>query len=807
MIINYFRVAVRQFNKYRLQSLMNVVGLACGMLTIALALLYWSNERSFDTFHVNGKRLWRITSTRNVSSDSRVRVGTTGQVQGPAFAEAIPEVEAYVRVFGGDIQADVVAAGNTFRVKPLFVDSTFLSVFTFRLIAGHATKALRLVNGVVVTESTARRLFGRVDVLGELMSMDSDPSYNRLKEPLVITGVVADPPSNSSIQFDALLAFDFLRLSFADNNWMNAYLSTFVQLQPGADIDDVVRRFDQVYEAQGRKQVGDTRYNSDGNDPHIRYGLQPVSEIHFDPLLSAEESNESGIVNGGDVRSSIAFLAVAGFVLLMAVMNFITMSIASNLLRGREVAIRKISGGGIGQLLAQFVMESALICLSSFMLALGILYALLPRFNSLTGKALTFHDLMDMHWLLSLFVTFVLVTGVTGIYPAWLISGKKTIDALHHRPRIRTSNDLGRSRLTIQLLICVWLLFAALVHHAQMRFVRTKDLGYNPQHVIHTQITGTRDYETTQTSIRQRLRMEPAVASVSFGNQGWFETTQANQRDFKAFVKRVDEHFLGVMNIPVARGRNFSSGIQTDREDAALVNEAYIRNAAWTDGIGETIEVMVQGEQKIKKIVGVIKDYHFRSLHERVSPMVILMNTPNDGDIWIKINQDNEQEAISALSQAYAAAAPGAWFDYQFIDESNAREYLKEQRAQALINFATILAVVICCCGLFGLTRLSATQRTKEIGVRKVLGASVTQITSMIALDFLRPLGIACLAGIPVGWIAAAYWLSRFAYHTDSLAMVTILTVMVALVITFTTVGLHAVKAARANPVSSLRNH
>lgn len=807
MIINYFKVAVRQFNKYRLQTVMNVVGLACGVLTMSLALLYWSNERRFDTFHSNADRLWRITSARNVSGDDRVMLGTTGQVQGPAFKEAVPEVETYVRIFGGDIQADVLADGKTFRIKPLFVDSTFLNVFTFRLLSGHVTKALRSANAIVITESMARKFFGSTDVTGELMSMDSDPSFDRLKEPLVITGVVADPPATSSIQFDALLTFDFLRLSFADYNWMNAYLGTFVLLQPGADVRDVIRRFDEVYETQGRKQATDTRYNSSGIDPEIKYGLQPLSEIHFNPLLSSEESNESGIVNGGDIRLSIAFLVVAGFVLLMAAMNFITMTLAGNLLRRREVAIRKISGSGIRQLMVQFVMESSLICTSSFILALGMLYLLLPGFNSYTGKTLTFHDLVDIYWLLSVFATFILIIGVTGIYPAWLISRQKTIDALHHRIAMRASKDWGRGRLTIQLLICVLLLFAALVYHAQMRFVRTRDLGYNPHNVIHTQITGNRNYETALAFIRQGLRMESAVVSTSFGNSGWFEKARADEQDFKAFVKRVDEHFLEVMDIPVARGRNFSSDLLTDREDAALVNEAFVRSAAWTDGIGETIEVTIQGEQQNRKVVGVIKDYHFRSLHERVSPMVLLMNTANDGDIWIKFNQDDERKAIAALNQVYEAAAPGAWFDYQFLDESNAKDYVQEQRAQALLNFATILAMVICCCGLFGLARLSANQRTKEIGVRKVMGASVTQISSMIAFDFVRPVGIACLVGIPVGWFAATYWLSGFAYHTSSLVVIMIVTVVAALVITFTTVGLHAVKSAKANPVDTLRSH
>jgi putative ABC transport system permease protein len=805
VIKSYLQIAARHLMKSRLSSIINVIGLTCGITCFLLAVLYWKDESTFDNFHKNAN-LWRITTSLVSNDGVRTVKGQTGQVQGIAFQAAIPEIEKYVRVMGGDIRSDVTGNSKALRITPLYVDSTFFDVLTFPMIHGDRRTALREVNGVVLTETTARRFFNRTDVLGEILTIDSDPSFDRLKKPLLVTGVVKDPPGNSSIQFDALFPFGFMELAFVDTNWLNAYLGTFVLLRPGSDVEAVTGKFEAVYEAYGRKQLGNTDYDYFSFDPQIRYGLQHIEEIHLNPLAPSLGSNESGVVNVSNLRYSIAFITIAGFILAMASINFITITISSTLRRAKEVGVRKISGGKGSQLMTQFLIESALVCTTAFVLSIGMLYVLLPSFNEVTGKSLVFADMFDWRLTIYFILALMLVIVVAGLYPSWLLTKLKVVDVLTRQLSPGMSGRFSnRALLTFQLSIAAFLLIGALTYQAQMSFIRTKDLGYDPHNIIQTEVFGNRNRQDVLRFLRNDLEKESSIVTTSFGNYGRFEDVMTDQHRFRAMTKRVDENYLDLMNIPVVTGRNFSPAFTADAQGNVLVNETFVRNAGWTDPIGQRIGIRDHPDTLFRTVVGVIKDYHFRSLREPITPLVLSMTTPGDEAILVKFNQSRQQEAISALSNAYKIAAPGALFQYQFFDETNAKEYIAEQRWQSVINFATVLAAIICCSGLFGLASLSAGHRTKEIGIRKVLGATVTQITSMITLDFLKAVAIALVIALPLSQLASEYWLSGFAYHIESVWDILMLSAILTVSISIITVGLRALKAAVVNPVDSLR--
>jgi len=361
-VFAFLTISLRHLSHNRLYAIINIVGLATASTCMLFAVLYWKDERSYDTFHdVN---LYRI-NTRLVEKDGKVvTTGGTGQVQGPAFKDAIPEVKSYVRVFGGDIYNDVIANGKGLHLKPLFVDANFFDVFSFPLVYGNSKAALSDLNAVVITESTAKKIFNTDNVVGKILQLDADPSYDRLGKPLIITGVVKDPPANSSVQFDLLFTFQFLRLSFPDNAWLNAYLGTFVMLDPRADVNKVVQKFDAVYASHAKEQLNES-IKVYGYDPKISYGLQPMTDIHLNPLV--QSNGESGIVNTSSPVYSYMFLGIALFILLMASINFINISIAGSLKRSKEVGIRKISGGRRRHIIMQFVNESALLCFASLL--------------------------------------------------------------------------------------------------------------------------------------------------------------------------------------------------------------------------------------------------------------------------------------------------------------------------------------------------------------------------------------------------------------------------------------------------------
>jgi len=806
MFINYLKLSFRHLWHSKLYSFINVFGLAIGITCVLLAVLYVRDEQSFDDFHKNKSNLYRVTTTlRTEHTQDLHTVGGTGQVQGAAFKAAVPEIQNYVRVMGGDILGDIIANSKTFNLRMLFVDESFFDIFSFPFSSGNSRTALKEINSAVITESTAMKYFGRTDVVGEIIQLPDDPSAQRLGKPMIITAVAKDPPRNSSIQFDIVFPLSFMQLSFEDQNWLNAYLGTFVILQPGADLNRVTEKFDKVYEQYAKEQVAENK-KAYGFDPQVSYGLQKMEDIHLNPLLKFTGNRENGIINESKPIYSYLFLGIAVFILLMAAINFINISIAGSLKRAKEVGVRKITGGSKIQIIFQFQTESTLLCIIAFLLALLFGQLILPVFNELSGKQINFNEVLNVGMIGSLLLMFALIVLLTSLYPAYILSGFKPTEVLYQKKSFRSKHLLGRSLVIFQFSLAVFFVIATIIYYRQMNFIKTTDLGYNPNNTIYSWVKGNRKLSEAKQVLKAELAKEPSVKVLAFGGDGQVAEVKVNGKTLRAAHKIADENYLAAAEIAIKAGRSFSTDHPSDKARAVIVNEAFVKAAGLSNPIGSAVRTSDYYDKETKTIIGVVKDFHFESLREPIKPLAIIMSDWASGGIWVKFEKDNQKRALAAFEQAYKKAAPGTMFEYFFVDEYNANEYKQEQRWQKVVGSAAFLCLLICSIGLFGLSHMAATQRLKEIGVRKVLGANVASIAYLLTKDFLKLVLISLVIASPLAGWTMNNWLLNFAYRTEISWWIFLLAGVIAIIIATITVSAQAIKAAIANPVNSLRS-
>lgn len=803
MFTNPFKTALRHFRQQKLYTTLNIFGLALGVSCLLLAVTYWLDERSFDQFHENQEHLYRVTTSLiDRGNGDRILSGGTGQVQGAAFKEAVPEVRDYVRLLGGDIYGDVRHEKEVLNLQWLYVDDNFFELFTFPMIQGNPSTALEEINSIVLSESTALRFFNTTDAVGKLLHLDAEPSANRLgNKPLLVTAVVADPPANSSIQFDMLLPFRFLQLSFDDKNWLNAYLGTFVLLDEKADLEATVNKFNQVYAENAPAQI-----EQQGFDPKIRYGLQPLSDMHLNMLLGGDSWHEGGTVGESKPVYSNLFFGIAFFIFLLAGINFVNINIAGSLNRAKEVGIRKITGGSRWTLMGQFMGEAAILCGFSLVLALLLTTALLPFFNTLADKQIPFAIFLDWKFGLGLFLIFGVATLLSGLYPAVVLSAFRPAEVLYNRSRSLGQFRIGKALVVLQFSLAFILAVATIVFYSQMEFIHEKQLGYEPDYIVRAQVLGNRKLEPIKQFLANEIARKDGFEGVSFGGEFGNNAldTKIGDRTIQAVYQSADRNFLPVMEIPLQLGQNFTS--ENSRE--VLVNEAFVREAGLENPIGTFVhlhENYVDWEEP-SQIVGVVADYHYESLHRPIRPLALYQLPRHSGDIWLKINKEKSREALQAFEELYHQAMPEASYRYRFLSDLNAREYAQEQRWQKIVSIATVLALLICCLGLFGIAHLNTVQRTKEIGIRKVLGASITGLVGLLSRDFLKLVLIALVIGSPVAYYLMQRWLEGFAYRVDIAWWTFVLAGVVAMVLAFLTVGSQCVRAAQVNPVESLQH-
>jgi len=807
MLPAYFKLTFRHLLRNKLYSAINVIGLSVGTACMLMAIFYWKDEKSFDTFHQNNPNLYRITTTMADSKTGEMQTtGGTGQVQGPAFKAAVPEIQEYTRLLGGDVSGDVLAGNKAFRLQMLFADENFFKVFSFDLLRGNPQTALGNISSAVITESVARKFFNSIDVIGKQLQMDADPSAKRLGKPMQVTAVVKDLPANSSIQFEILMPMKFMQLSFADDNWLNSYLGTFVVLNPQADIKKVIEKFSKVYESHAGQQLAESK-KLYGYDPKIHYGLQPITDIHLRALNNLTGNNtEGGVINGNSPVFSYLLFGIAVFILMMASINFINISIANSLKRAKEVGVRKIVGGSRLQIIMQFLNESAILCLVAFAFAIIITNSTLPVFNSLTGKHILFSTAFDAKLFCYIIILLVIIVLLTGLYPAYALSVFRPAEVLYNKQKLSGRNLFGKGLVVLQFSFAVFFGICTLVYYNQMHFIQTKDLGYNPHQVLRTQIAGDRNIFPIYHFLRNEMLKESSVKMIAFGGGEGVSPVKLQDHSVDAVHTVIDENYLAVLGIPLKLGRNLSPAVYpSDSSRSIIVNEAFVKAAGLQHPLGTQLKTDEYFDKESKTIVGVIKDYHSGSLRQPIRPMVMFMNKWYGGAVWVKLEQARLQDGMAAFERMYKKAVPGAVYSYQFMDELNAKQYTEEKRWQKIVGIAATLSILICCLGLFGLSHLATHRRIKEIGIRKVLGASVAQVVTIISERFLKLVMIAFILAAPVAWLAMNKWLQNFAYRISISWWIFAAAAVLAVLIAFVTISFQAIKAALANPVRSLR--
>ncbi len=762
-----------------------------------LIILYLKDEVSYDRFHKNADNIFRLTTKRK-GPDGRL-IGTdgiTGMMPGPAFKAGVPEVKEFLRLHGERFSVKV--GNNIFEQEATYVEENFFDVFSFPIRQGRKSEALRGMYSVVLSEPVAKKLFGTTAAFGKRLSIPT--GENGAFEDFTVSAVVPKSPQNSSIKIEMLVPMKLnLRPGRTDNQWVNFYLNTFVVLQPGANPKSVEKKFAAVYASEAAAQIEEmkTKY---GLKETFEYGLQPLLDIH----LSTKFSAQNGLVDASNPMYTKILGGIALFMLLIACINFVNLSVARSLKRAKEIGLRKVVGGERKQLIVQFLSESALLSLFSFLLAIALVLLVLPLFNTLANKALAFSYLLDTKLVLGYLGLFLFTSLLAGFYPALVLSGFNPVQTLYNRMPLSGKNYLSKGLVVLQFTLTTFLIVATITIYSQFTYLTNFDLGYNQENLV---LVKTNRMKAPKAAVlRNELMKDPSIKSVAVRQGGeWGTIARVDGADMEFAMDVVDSAFLPTLGIPLVSGRNFSAAFPSDSTQSVMVNEAFVKKAGWQNIDGKQVDFFYDSLKY--NVIGVVKDYHFASLMEEIKPQLFIMHPKYDyGQLYIKIDPSKPSATLKHIEKTVKAEMPFLPYKYDFKDALNEEQYAADEKWKQIISFAAILTIFISCIGLFGLATLSAEKRTKEIGIRKVLGASVASITASLSNSFLKLVFIAACIAVPAAFWAMNKWLEDYPYRISLDAWVFAGAVLVVLVIAAFTVGLQARKAAVANPVKSLRS-
>ncbi len=803
MMLNYIKIAKRNLERQKLSAFINVLGLSLGLACFSLFLLYAVNEFSYDRFHVQGPNIyrvydwWKFTDREGAESSSATPIG-------PAMKNDLADVQNFVRVQGVG-ESLVRVEGNIQSAKLLFADPQILSVFSFPLIAGDTTHALQDPNSIVLTRAKALQFFGRTNVVGKQIEIREDGQYT----PFTVTAVTEDIPANSTITFDMLGSFDRIlntpmgRAS-ADSWTMTIGISVYVLLRPGSNLMNEPERlaaFRQTYfpnEGANLKKEG--LWNGSGDLP-TGYGLQPLADVHTNVTIDRGAS---------DPKHIWMLISIAGGVLVIACINFIILSVGRSAGRSKEVGVRKISGSRRNQLIFQFLTESMVLTFVSALLAVVIAQTLLPAFNELSGRTLIFSFGQHPELIALVLITIIVSGLLAGSYPALVLSRLKPAEVLKNKIRLAGSNFFTRSLITFQFTLSVSLIIATVVILQQLSFMRSKDLGFQKEQVVMVFAQNTDTY----TQFRQMLESHHAVAGVtgSVMGMGADEGQMGRAYDFdgrKEVVIEypVDANFLQVMGMTLIAGRNFNPELTSDTVTSVIVNESLVANALNTTP-AKALGMQIQNARKDqvpKTIIGVVKDFHYEALTRNVRPQLFSRPADFKPSSYFVHLKSGRPEALDLILSAWKKVAPDLPFRYSFVDEKFDAFYKTEERWASIIGWAGNICIFLACLGLLGLASLAAVNRTKEVGIRKVLGASVVSIARLLCRDFVAMVLVAIVIASPLTWYVMDKWLAQFSYKIELTGWTFALTGLLVLIIAIFTVSFQAVRAALADPVKSLR--
>jgi len=795
MFRNYFKTAFRNLRRNKIYSTINILGLSLGLACGMLIILYVKDETSYDRFHNNVAQLYRIC-VKTVQPDGNTgKMSSTGILQGPRFADGIPDITSFVRV--QDNHKDI-QIGTSIKSQPIYyVDSNFFSVFNFKVLSGHPPTALRDPHSVVITEDIAKRQFGTTDALGKLIMLKDKDEF----VPYTVTAVTKRCPENSSLKFEMLLPIQVSKQDMAQNdNWFSFYLNTFVVLRPGANTAAVEANMKKIYESDAAGTIKMMAETFNDKSTYI-YKLQPYTDIH----LSKDYGADNGLVDASNPMYSYILSGIALFILLIACINFVNLTVARSIRRAKEIGIRKVVGGERRQLIFQFLGESFILCFLAFMLAVLLVQLALPMFNELSNKALALSYLFDIKLVAGYLILFVLTSLLAGFYPSLVLSGYNPVKVLYSRFTLAGKNYLQRGLVVLQFTLASFLIIGTITIWSQFNFLAHEKLGYDDSHLVSVATPPT-DHAKAQV-INADMLANPAIAAAASKNGGsWGTMARINDKTDISFAwETVDEAYIPMLKIPVLQGRNFSKEFPSDSAQSVLVNEAFVKKAGWKQPLGQVVDFFYHNHKYT--VIGVVKDYHFEDLTQAIKPQLFTMKNSNSyGRIYLKVNPANETAALAHIQQVFKKYYPLSPYAYSFKDEDNRKRYEAEARWKNIMLFGAVLTIFISCIGLFGLSVFAAEKRKKEIGIRKVLGASVSGVVTILSKDFLKLVIISLLVAIPLAWLAAGKWLENYPYRINLSWWMFVMAGIIVSLVALLTVGFHAFRAALANPVKSLRS-
>ena len=790
MLRSYFITAIRNLVKHRFYTLINVLGLAIGMTCCLLIFLYVQHELSYDQFHEKKDRIYRVVTDIKTPTETLNSWSTSAPMAAYMKAD-FPEVEDMVRF--DDAGLLIQRGEQTFQEdESMFVDSTFFRVFDFPLLQGNPNTALVAPFSIVLTEDAAQRYFDDEDPLGQRLRMEGE--YD-----LTVTGVMQNVPENSNFTFDILLSLSTrLEKLYPDRaeQWDSFGYGSYVLLAEGANPSTLESKLPAFL----------NNYVSEEDRDAYTLFLEPLTEVYF---------SDRGAPQTGSLTNVKIFSIIAAFILLIAGINFTNLATARATERAKEVGIRKVVGAVRGQLVGQFLCESLLLSLLAFALALLAGELLLPAFSQLSGKMVATSILQNTYYL-PLFLSVALVVGLlAGLYPALVLSGFRSVAILKGRfSSSRRGVVLRQALVVAQFAISIMLIAGTAVVYTQLDYMRNQALGFKQDQMLVIDFRYDDAVQEKIETFKQQLGDNPNVRSVSAsssvpgeGNNGAFSEMENPAGDMQASnvnLFYVDHDFLEQYEMPLAAGRAFSRDFATDTA-ALIVNEALVRSYGYASPeaiIGKRFSQWgVEGE-----IVGVVKDYHFRSLQQVIEPMTIRLEPSRARFISLNLRGDDIPATVSALKQQWQTLAPQRPFNYFFLDEAFDEQYRAEVRFGQLFIYFAGLAIFIACLGLLGLISYTIVQRTQEIGIRKVLGASESSIVRLLSQNFLKLVLVAFVVAVPLAWYALDQWLADFAYRVAMPWWIFALAGLLATVIAMLTVSVQSVRAATANPVDSLRS-
>jgi putative ABC transport system permease protein len=797
MFKNYFKIAVRNLARNKVYASINIAGLAIGLACAILILLYVKDEVSFDRFHDKGLSIYRIV-TQSFHRGKGYEGSNTGFLQGPRFTKNVTGIKSFVRIQSGN--ADFKKDADVESRELLFVDSNFFSLFTFHLIEGDVKNCLKQPRSVVLTRDEAEKQFGKTTAVGKTIMLREDSVF----VPYKVTAVTDNCPQNSSIQYKILLPFRETEADAKNNdNWFSYFLNTFVLLNDHANPQTVSAQMQRFYEKDASEtfKAMNAKYGGDADARMGIYFLQPFQEMHMSTNLPAQ----NGLENASNPMYAYILSGIALFVLLIACINFVNMTVARSIRRAKEIGIRKVIGSDRRQLVVQFLGESFLLCAIAFILAILLAQAALPFFNELSNKKLAIDYLLDAQLVTGYIALFLLTGLLAGFYPALVLSGYKPVETLYSRFNLKGKNYLQKSLVVLQFTLASFLIIATFTIYSQFNFLTKTDLGYDDSNIV---MINKQNLTHTQAAAFKTAVLKYAdIEYVAPKNGGMWMTGARLENDssISFAYETVDESYLQTLKIPLLRGRDFSTDFPADSAHSILVNETFVKKAGWKNPIGRLV-TFKYNNNKIYQVIGVVKDYHFAALNQEIRPQLFTMNNANlYGTFYIRIRPNTATKSLQYIQKLFKQFFPFSPYSYVFKNEANLRNYESEARWKQIILFGAVLTIFISCIGLFGLSVLSAEKRTKEIGIRKVLGASVQSIVTALSKDFIKLVMVALIIAVPLAWMAVSKWLESYPCRITLSWSIFAWAAGLVIMIAFFTVSFQAIKAAFANPVKTLR--